>query len=174
MNNLNFNHNLNEIKTINNKSVNATLLISKMYLKTLEELRYKEAISIEGLITKFAFLIEKKILIIPPNLDKHTTLYQGIGKEKLNLIRCHLRCNPMVWHHWKRLANHFGVSMCNLFFICLKNVTSNDIDSVGTPTESIKHYNYLFFEVTNFARAFTHRWFFSKIYIKKKRKTKFK
>ena len=167
MTTLNFNHNINEIKTNENKIVRGTLLIPKLYLKKLEVLRNKELLSLEEIIVKFSFLIEKNLILINPNLEKHTTLYQGINKENLNLIRCHLRSKPMVWHHWKRLANHFGLSMCNLFFICLKEINLNDLESVGTPTDSLKPYNYFFYECTNFARAFTHRWFYSRIFVKK-------
>ena len=162
MRTLNLNHNINEIKSIKSKYIRCTLLIPKLYLKKLDKLKYIESNSLEDLLNKFSLLIEKKIIIISPNLEKHTTQYQGQSKEILNLSRCHLRCNPMVWHHWKRLANHYGVSMCNLFFICLKNITLKDLDSVGTPTESLCLHNNFFFEVTNIARFYSHRWFYSR------------
>ena len=162
-----FNNSINEIKSKSDKSVRGTLLVPKMYLKKLDELRYKKSLSIENLIIKFSFLIEKNIIHIPPNLNKHTTLYQNLNKNELSLIRCHLRCIPMVWHHWKRLANHFGLSMCNLFFICLKNVTLKDLESVGTPTDSYLIHNFTFNEITNFTKSYSHRWFFSRRYKKK-------
>ena len=166
---INLNHSINEINSNNIKNVRCTLLIPKYYLTILDDLRNKNSLSIELLIKKFSYLIEKNIISIPPNLEKHTTLYQGQPKLKLNLIRCHLRTSPMLWHHWKRLANHFGVSMCNLFIICLKKVTLNDLDSVGTPTESLQIHNFFFFEVTNFIKFYSHRWFYIRIHKKKLR-----
>ena len=162
-----FNYNIDEIKTLNNKSVNGTLLVPKIILKKLDELRYIKSNSIEDLIKKFSTLIEKRVIHVSPNIEKHTTLYQSHDKEKINLIRCHFRSNPMVWHHWKRLANHFGVSMCYLFFICLNKVNPKHLDSVGTPTESLHLNNFLFFEITNFIKSYSHRWFYSRSYIKK-------
>ena len=164
---INFNDNINEIKTANNKSVRGTLLIPKIYLKKFDEISKKKSLSIEILLTKFSILIEKKIITFTPNLEKHTTLYQNHSKEKLNLIRLHFRSNPMVWHYWKRLSNHYGVSMCNLFFICLKKVEIKDLDSVGTPTDSRRIHNFSFYEVSNFTKYYSHRWFFSRSHKKK-------
>ena len=144
----------------------ATLLVPKSYLKILDEHKIKNS-SLEDLIRKFSIAIEKKIINVSPNFEKHTTQYQGLHKEKLNLTRCHLRCNPMVWHHWKRLSNHFGLSMCNLFIICLKKLTSKDLESVGTPTDSRLLHNFSFYEVTNFTRSYSHRWLYVRSYKKK-------
>ena len=171
---LNLNNKINEIKSSNYKSIRGTLLIPINYLKLLDDFRYKEFLSIEELISKFSFLIEKKIINIIPNLEKHTTQYQGIPKQKLNLIRCHFRSNPMIWHHWKRLANHYGISMCYLFLICLKKVSLKQLESVGAPTDSSCLCNFIFYEVTNFARFYSHRWFFSKRYRKKTIREKLK
>ena len=170
MNNLNYNQNINEIKSNDFKSLKCTLLIPRMYINFLDELLIKESISIENLIKKFSSLIEKNVLIINPILEKHTTKYQSHSTEKLNLIRKHFRSNPLVWHYWKRLANHYGVSMCYLFLICLKKVTFKDLNSVGTPTESRHLHNFIFFEVTNYTRSYSHRWLYSRIYMKRIRK----
>ena len=169
MNTLNFNLNINEIKSIKNKSVRGTLLLPKNYLRVLDLLRFQEKITLEELLVRFSFLIEKKVILIIPNIEKHTTLYQGHTRVKLDLIRLHLRCRPMIWHHWKRLSNHFGVSMCNLFFICLRNVALKDLESVGTPTNYLNFHNFFFFEVTNFTRNYSHRWFHSRAYRKKRK-----
>ena len=168
MSTLNFNHNIDEIKSEDFKSLRCTILIPEMYLKTLYKLTEIYSHSIENLITKFSILIEKRIILIRPNYEKHTTLYQSHSKPKLNLSRRHFRCNPMVWHHWKRLADHFGVSMCYLFLICLKKVTLKDLASVGAPTETLRIHNYIFYELTNFTRYYSHRWFFSRIFRKNK------
>ena len=165
---INLNQSVNEIKSIPIKSIRSTLLVPQLNFKMLDRLTDKY--SLEELITKFSFLIENKIIIINPNLEKHTTLYQGQPKVKLDLIRCHLRCNPMVWHHWKRLANLFGVSMCNLFIICLKKVSLKELESVGTSTEKRHVHNFLFYEITNSTRSYSHRWFYSKIYRKNRNK----
>ena len=170
MSNINFNNNINELKSIDHKNLRCTLLVPKNYIKILDVIRNKDNKSIESLITKFSYLIEKNIIFITPNLEKHTTLYQSHSKPKLNLIRSHFRCNPMVWHHWKRLSNHFGVSMCFLFIICLKKVNLKALDSVGTPTESTRIHNYKFLEITNFLRNYSHRWFYSRLYEKKIKK----
>ena len=169
---LNYNHNINEITSNNFKAVRGTILIPKMYLGKLDELKYNESFSIETLLTKFSFLINKKVIFISPNLEKHTTLYQGQPKVKLNLIRSHFRCSPLIWHQWKRLANHFGVSMCYLFIICLKKITIKQLDSVGTPTESRRLCNFFFFEITNFTRSYSHRWFYARSYSKKSKSKK--
>ena len=162
---LNFNHNIDEIKSSSYNCVRGTLLVPKLYFKILEELTKSSPLSFEELIIKFSSLIEKQIIYISPIYHKHTTQYQNHNqnKEKLDLIRCHLRCKPMVWHHWKRLANHFGLSMCYLFLICLKKVSLKELESVGTPTESLHLHNFFFFEVTNNKKSYSHRWFYSRI-----------
>ena len=164
---LNLNQNIDEIKSNDFKKLKTTLLVLNSNLSKLYEIRQKKELSLEELLKFFTLLLQKKIITIEPNLFKHTTLYQCGINQKLNLTRCHFRCDPMVWHHWKRLANHYGVSMCYLFSNCLKKVELEYFENVGTPTEKQSFHNLLFFEITNFTRFYSHRWIFTRLFIKK-------
>ena len=160
MRTLKFNQNINEIKSNEFIAIRSTLLVTKYYLGTLHIVRKKNSIS--ELLKKYSYLIQKGEITIKANLGKHTTLYQSHSKEKLDLTRCHFRCDPMIWHHWKRLANLYGVSMCLLFILCLKEMKSNHSESVGSATDSGWFHNAIFVEFTNFSRKYSHRWFFSR------------
>ena len=170
MKTINFNNCINEIKSKKNFDISCTLLIPKLYLGKIDKIKKLELISIEVLLKRYSKLVHHKTIKINPIYNKHTTSYQNSQYSALNLNRLHFRCDPMVWHHWKRLANHYGVSMCFLFFICLKNVEEKDLKSVGTPTEKWCFHNFIFFEVSNFNKYYSHRWINTRLWEKNKKK----
>ena len=159
---ININKNINEIKSDKFVSLRCTLLVPKYYLNKLYKIRIKNKLSFEKLLSKYLQMIQKENIKIQSNQSKHTTLYQYKVDSDLDLIRCHFRCDPMIWHHWKRLANHYGISMCLLFKICLKETGVKDPKFVGTTAKSGRFHKFIFFEFTNFSKYFSNRWLYTR------------
>ena len=152
--------NFNKTKSNKNLNLCCTLLIPKWHLNKLINL--KKNFTIEEILKNYSILIQKKIIFIKPIQTKHTTSYQYDNENELHLSRSHFRCDPMVWHRFKRLANHYGVSICKLFVLCLIS-NENLRKTVGTPADSRWFCFLIFFEITNYKLYKSFRIFFSRI-----------
>ena len=150
------NHNTKEKNVNLHLGLRSTLLLPKSQFELFinYQLSINEFRKTEKVIKRFIYLIETKQIIIKPNIFKHTTLYQN---SKRDLQKINFVCDPMVWHHWKRLSNCFGVSMCYLFALCCVKLSKLDSKLVGTHNYNIIFQSQNWYEKTNYEEYTTER-----------------
>ena len=151
-----FNHYIPHIQSDPTKGLRCTFLVPKNYVLSIIELKKKLKIrKTEDLISYYTELIQSKKISVHTNISKHTALYQ---KEDLDLQRHNFGCDPMVWHHWKRIANHLGVSMCFLYINVLEAVLGGHLESLEAPKKSYGFTTQKWLEHTNFEDYSSKRW----------------